>query len=119
MPRPKKCRRVCGLPQCASFAPTAQSPSPDSEPIVMTVDEYETIRLIDIQRLTQEECSKQMGIARTTVTGIYDRARYKLAMLLVHGRKLVIAGGDITLCEHGDDCCGTSCASCCHREAKR
>ena len=41
----------------------------------MTVDEYEAIRLIDLLGFTQEECAKQMSVARTTVQGIYAEAR--------------------------------------------
>ena len=73
--------------------------------IQMTLDEYETIRLIDLQGLTQEDCAAQMGIARTTVTGIYERARFKLADTLVNGKHLFIEGGDILLCEYPHDRC--------------
>lgn len=45
----------------------------------MGIDEYEVIRLIDWVGLTQEECAAQINVARTTVTGIYNSARHKLA----------------------------------------
>ena len=66
---------------------------------MMTVDEYETIRLIDQLGLTQEECAEQMKVARTTVQGIYNDARKKLADVLVNAKKLVIEGGDYVLCD--------------------
>ena len=46
MPRPKKCRRICALPQCGRFGPLDTAAEPESR-IKMTLDEYETIRLID------------------------------------------------------------------------
>ena len=64
MPRPKKCRRVCHFPGNRSFAPGEPNPA---APVTMTVDEYETIRLLDREGLSQEECGIRMGVARTTV----------------------------------------------------
>lgn len=65
--------------------------------IVMTVAEYETLRLIDYEGMTQEECSKVMGVARTTVQRIYSIARKKIALSLVKGRILKIEGGEYKL----------------------
>lgn len=78
----------------------------------MTVDEYETIRLIDNEGYTQEECAQQMNVARTTVTGIYAQARRKLARALVEGLRLVISGGEYRLCGDQGGVCGRGC---CHR----
>jgi predicted DNA-binding protein (UPF0251 family) len=36
----------------------------------MTVEEYETIRLIDLLGYMQEQCADQMHVARTTVQRI-------------------------------------------------
>ena len=78
----------------------------------MTVDEYEAIRLIDLEGYTQEECALQMNVARTTVQGIYSEARKKLAESLVDGKILSIEGGEYRLCDGLEDTC--RCGGC-HR----
>ena len=114
MPRPRKCRRVCCLPWNASFGPVDERATEGT--IVMSVDEYETIRLIDYLDFTQEECAKQMNVARTTVQGIYSLARKKLSHALVDGRPLVISGGEYKLCGGLDASCGRGC---CRRHGHR
>lgn len=108
MPRPRKCRRICALPYNESFGPL--SGERDSEEIEMSLDEYETIRLIDLMGRTQEECAEQMGVARTTIQAVYNNARRKLAEALVNGRRLVVRGGDYVVCPHAGACCGKSCS---------
>ena len=108
MPRPKKCRRICGLPRADRFGPE-QPGGCAGEPVRMTLDEYEAIRLIDLLDCTQEECAQQMGVARTTVQAVYNQARSKLAQMLVDGRRLEIQGGDYELCPHSGSCCGKDC----------
>ena len=103
MPRPRKCRRVCCLPKRQHFGPL-DGKEIEEMSIVMTVDEFESIRLIDLEELTQEECAKRMDVARTTAQGIYNGARKKLAECLVHGKRLQISGGDYTLCGNGTEC---------------
>ncbi len=108
MARPRKWRKVCCLPESNRFGPLNSRINHDNF-INMTVDEYETIRLIDLEGFTQEECSVQMNIARTTVQGIYNDARKKLADSLVNGKVLRIEGGDYKLCEGNDFSCGPGC----------
>lgn len=105
MPRPKKYRKVCCLPEINLFGPIIQMNNQKSI-IVMTVEEYETIRLIDLEGLTQEECAKKMNVARTTVQSIYTIARTKLADCLVNGKILSIDGGDYKLCDSAEISCG-------------
>ncbi|HHU31531.1 MAG: DUF134 domain-containing protein [Zhaonellaceae bacterium] len=105
MPRPRKQRKVCCLPQNSRFGPL-DSPINEQNVVKMTVDEYETIRLIDHQGLTQEECSEQMNVARTTVQGIYNEARKKIADSLVNGKMLLIEGGEYQLCDGFGPHCG-------------
>ncbi|WP_283609337.1 DUF134 domain-containing protein [Faecalispora anaeroviscerum] len=107
MPRPRKCRRVCTMPQQRSFGPLDGAEN-DASPIVLSIDEFESIRLIDLVGMTQEECAKQMGVARTTAQAIYAGARFKLAECIVHGKRLHIDGGDYVL--YGSaSACGCGC----------
>lgn len=96
MPRPRKCRKVCSLPENNMFGPLNMRNS-DEKIITMTVEEYEAIRLIDVEGLMQEECAERMDVARTTVQKIYNDARKKLAEVLVGGNILKIEGGDYKL----------------------
>lgn len=107
MPRPRKWRNVCRMPGCSRFGPL--DPATDADVIIMSVDEFEAIRLIDLEGMTQEECSNQMNVARTTVQGIYNDARKKLADSLVNGKVLLIEGGEYRLCEGHEISCHRSC----------
>lgn len=106
MPRPRKCRKVCKLPDNQGFYPISNLQ--DNCPITLTIDEYECIRLIDKEGFSQEECGNLMQIARTTVQQIYTTARKKIALCLVEGLPLKIAGGDYQLCDGKEKncCCG-------------
>jgi len=116
MARPVKWRKVCCLPESNRFGPLG-SPVDAKNNVTMTVDEYETIRLIDLENFTQEECAKQMNVARSTVQGIYTEARKKLAESLVNGEVLVIKGGEYQLCEGVGNSCGRGCRR--HRRGQR
>ena len=70
-----------------------------STPIVLTVDEYETIRLLDKKGYSQEQCAASMQVARTTVQRIYEIARKKIADALIDGHPLRIEGGDFRICD--------------------
>ena len=81
MPRPSRCRRICLEPSYVRFAPCGFE---EGEEIQLTVDEYEAVRLIDFGKQTHEQCARQMGVSRTTVTEMYERARYKIADCIVN-----------------------------------
>ena len=104
MPRPQRQRRICALPENQRFGPL---PGPADGEVTLTLDEYETIRLMDGRGLTHEQCADVMRISRTTVTEIYASARRKLAEMVVNGRQLAIGGGHVSLCDHTSpcDCC--------------
>ena len=98
MPRKQRCRWIGGYPDHWEFSPEEVS---DKEPVVLSLDEFETIRLLDREGLTQEQSAERMGIARTTVTAIYESARRKVAEALVDGKRLLIRGGNYRLNDQG------------------
>ena len=108
MPRPRKCRKVCCLPINDGFLPVQGEKG--QQPVILKVDEYEALRLIDREGFSQEECGDYMHIARATVQQIYTSARKKLADVLVEGRPLLIAGGEYRLCDGTES--GCACKGC-------
>ncbi len=107
MPRPRKGRRICCLPRVNAFGPINSTPEGE---IQMSVDEYEAIRLLDLEGLTQEEAAERMQVARTTVQRIYAAARHKVAQALFAGSILRIEGGDYEFYPDGEF--GLGCSRC-------
>lgn len=92
MPRPNKPKKVSRLPRCGVYY--ADIHKDCSHEIILTVEEYETLRLIDYMGMTQEECAGQMEVGRATVQTLYTEARKKLARYLVEASRLRIQGGN-------------------------
>ena len=94
MPRPPCCRRVEGKPAVSVFKP-AGIPGREIGEVVMTLDEFEAVRLADLEGLYQEQAAGRMGVSRPTFSRIVDAARRKIAEAIVHGRALKIEGGPV------------------------
>jgi len=92
MPRPKIWRRVWFQPEITYFKP-AGIRIIDSEEIILTVDELESIRLKDLMRIEQEEAAKKMNISQPTFHRLITSARKKIADALVNGKAIRIEGG--------------------------
>ncbi len=90
MARPKRCRRICGYPNYWGFVPEGKEPE---ETVFIMLDELETLKLMDYQKLTQDECASVMGVSRATIAGIYDKARFKLADAMINGKRIRVTGG--------------------------
>ena len=113
MARPPRCRRICSTPKVDRFCPYDGA---ESDPILLTLDEYEVIRLVDLEQQTHEQCAAQMDISRSTVQEIYEVARRKLAACLVYGKPLHITGGNVRICNGQEQLYGTCHqAGPCHR----
>lgn len=94
MPRPFCRRRVGGQPVASIFKPVG-IPLTALDEVVLTLDEFEAIRLADLDALYQEQAAERMAVSRPTFARIVDAARRKLADALVHGKALRIEGGPV------------------------
>ena len=74
MPRPRRCRRVRFLPGVNYFKP-ARIPIRDLEEVILTVDEFEAIRLKDLDGLDQSDAAKRMNISQPTFFRLLNSKR--------------------------------------------
>ena len=103
MPRPKRLRKMTRPPQFKGFRPFGYF-GHENDPVMLHLEEYEAIRLIDYENLTQFDAAEVMGVSRPTITRIYDGARKKVARALAETRSLVIEGGRVYFDEHWFSC---------------
>ncbi|RLJ07322.1 MAG: hypothetical protein DRP13_04015 [Candidatus Aenigmatarchaeota archaeon] len=94
MPRPRMCRRVWFDPRVRFFGPRNVESALE---VVLSIDEFESIRLRDFENLNQTESAEKMGISQPTFQRIYDSARKKIADALVNGKVIRIEGGNYML----------------------
>lgn len=102
MPRPFCSRRIAGSPAAPIFKPVGV-PVRELDEVVMTLDEFEALRLADLDGLYQAEAAEQMKVSRTTFSRIIEAAHRKIADALVHGKALRIEGGPVHVA--GRQCC--------------
>lgn len=76
------------LPQSKEFVP---NPCLNPQPIELSYPEYEVLRLIELEDLTQEEAAKKMSTSRGTVWRLLKSARKKIVQALTESRPLVIS----------------------------
>lgn len=92
MPRKKRDRRMLAPPAIKGLS--VYGPKNRSEQVVLYFEEYEAIKLLDYENMTQEEAAVCMDVSRPTLTRIYESARNKVAQSMVEGKDLIIRGGN-------------------------
>jgi uncharacterized protein len=98
MARPLCCRRVAGKPESNYFKPRG-IPLSALDEVTMTIDEFEALRLADLEGMYQEEAAGRMGISRPTFGRIIESAHKKVADALANGKALKIEGGEVAMLE--------------------
>ncbi len=106
MARPKKWRKIEKIPAVSYFIPSKGSSGAISENI-LNFEEWEAIRLKDLEGLEQEECAQKMRVSRPTFQRILLSARQKLADSLINGKAIRIEGGNFT-----QNICSVQCVNC-------
>jgi len=96
MARPRNCRRVGLMPGSDYFKPRG-IPLSMLEEVILTVDEFEAIRLADLDGLYQEQAAEKMKVSRPTFGRIIEAAHKKMADALVKGKALKIEGGEFEM----------------------
>ena len=90
-------------------------PQGQLDEIILTVDEYEALRLSDLEEMNQDEASVRMNISQSTYYRLLKSARNKVSDALINGKAIRIKGGDYELRPkgrnrgHNGDCVCPSC----------
>lgn len=96
MPRPRRCRRVWFEPNVTYFKPAGVRMI-DLEESILTVDEFEAVRLKDLEGLNEIDAAKKMNISQPTFNRLLSSARKKIADAIVNGKAIKIFGGHYKL----------------------
>ena len=109
MVKPRKKRNVLYPPRTLYFKPYGV-PINNLHDVIITIDEYEAIRLADYKQLKQEEAAKKMNISRPTFTRLIDSARKKVAEAIINGKAIRIEGGSFIFLRNRIRClsCGNT-----------
>lgn len=94
MTRPKNNRLIHQPPVFTEFKPSGIK-GRDLDSITLSIDEFEAIRLADLLHYTHEDAANEMNISRSTFSRLVDKAREKMAEMLINGKRIVIDGGNI------------------------
>jgi uncharacterized protein len=96
MARPHKSRKISNPPKMKGFKPYGM-PMCKIEPVILKLEEYESIRLVNYDRLLQDQAAIQMNVSRPTFTRIYNSALEQIAKALIEGKAIEIEGGNYEL----------------------
>lgn len=80
----KNADAICSMPRYRKFVPKDVESSGTE---LLSLDEYEVFRLLNLEKKTQSECAERMQISRSTVSRIYDNAGEKIARCPGLGQK--------------------------------
>ena len=89
MPRPRKCRCIEANPSVCYFNPHGV-PMRDLETVSLAHDQWEALRLVEVEGLEQEEAAQKMQISRPTLSRMLGEAHKIVANAICNGKALKI-----------------------------
>jgi predicted DNA-binding protein (UPF0251 family) len=92
------------MPVAEAFGPVSAS-SGEGDQVLIALDEFEAVRLADLEELYQERAAARMGVSRPTFSRIIQSAHRKIAEALVSGKSLRIEGGSVRVSAPGRSRC--------------
>ncbi len=90
--RPKISRIVKQNPRISQFSPRGKPGRPDEA--ILGIDEFEAVRLADLQGFSQKEAARSMNISQQTFSRVIRKARRILADAVVNGKIIRIIQPD-------------------------
>jgi predicted DNA-binding protein (UPF0251 family) len=90
--RPKKTRWVACEPGERCFRPQCK-PHNELQGVILTLDEFEAMRLAHLAAHDQKKMAKQMKIHQSTISRILNSAHKKITDALVNNKAIKIEGG--------------------------
>lgn len=106
MPRPKRPRHIFSSPEITSFRPDGVHAGDE---IILSLEEFEAIRLIDYEGMDQTQAANVMNVSRQTVGRILKAGRFKLSKTIVDAHILKVQGGCYRFKGHGPHGYGKGC----------
>lgn len=85
MSRPKIKRRIRCKSVCSCFKPDTKN---NKDYILIEKDEYQAIKLYDVDALDQKESSKKMNISQPTFGRILSLAHKKISKAIINGAEI-------------------------------
>jgi len=89
-------RWITGIPDVNYFRPFGVPPQ-EMNTVYLTLEEFEAIRLVDLEGMDQQEAAFHMGVSRKTLWNDLRSARKKIATALINGYAIRIEGGSYIL----------------------
>lgn len=93
MARPEKNRKISQPPIMKGFKPYG-IPRCKVETIQLPLEEYESIRLVNYEMMSQKDAAVLMDISRPTLTRIYNKALKNISKAFIEGKAIEIEGGN-------------------------
>jgi predicted DNA-binding protein (UPF0251 family) len=89
MPRPKK-TRFCRRYRADRVYKPQGIPMRDIATVTLSLDEFEALRLCDVENLDQEQAGMEMGVSRGTIQRLLYTSREKLVQAIMDNNAILI-----------------------------